>query len=346
MLDKQLVTDMFRQMLRIRRFEESLKRYYNYAGYYQHNTEEQERQQTAALLTSTLYDFTSSGMIGGAVHLSIGMEAVAVGVCLHLRDDDWVTSSHRSHGHFLAKGGRMAEALGELMGRANGACGGCGGSMHLFDRSHGFLGGNGIVGGGVPLALGPAFAGKYLGDDRVGVAFFGDGAANEGTVHEAMNLAALWKLPVLFVCENNLYAATTPASISHPVADIAPRAEGYGLPGVIVDGQDVLAVYEVAGEAVQRARRGEGPTFIEAKTYRYQSHCGAMAGHSNPEECALWQDRDPLELLSRRALAEGWLSESEQAAVEQGVLEELAAAEAAAVASPLPEPDVMQAFII
>ena len=247
MPDNSEMLSLLRTMLRIREFEHRLGSMQNYSAYAALG-KGRESDRTEALLTSTLYDFASSGMIGGAVHLYIGMEAVATGVCAHMRDDDYVTGSHRGHGHFIAKGGSVGCAMAELMGRTGGCSHGYGGSMHLFDPAKGFLGGNGIIGAQIPLALGPAFAAKYNGTDGVSAAFFGDGAANQGTLYEFMNIAALWKLPMLFVCENNLYAATTPQTISSALPDLALRAEGFGIPGVIVDGQHVLAVYEVAGE--------------------------------------------------------------------------------------------------
>lgn len=344
MPDKTTMMGLLRTMLRIRRFEQRLAKFYDYAAYANLGGR-RESDRTEALLTSTLYDFASSGMIGGAVHLYIGQEAVATGVCAHLRDDDYVTGSHRGHGHFIAKGGSLAAALAELMGRRDGASRGYGGSMHLFDPEHGFLGGNGIIGAQIPLALGPAFAARYHGNDGVSVAFFGDGGANQGTLYESMNLAALWKLPVLFVCENNLYAATTPQRISSPLPDIAPRAEGFGMPGSIVDGQDVLAMYEVAGEAVARARRGDGPTLIEAKTYRFHGHCGAESEHASPDECAIWRRRDPIELLRQSMTEDGWGDEEALDEVAREVEAELDAAERFALSSPLPEAEEVESFV-
>lgn len=344
-MDRALSMDMLHRMYRIRTFEQRLRKFYNYSGYFQQDTNEVEREQTAALMTSTMYDFASTGMIGGAVHLYIGEEAVAVGVCSNLDNGDTITSSHRDHGHFIAKGGDVRGALAELMGRRDGVSHGCGGSMHLYDSEVGFLGGNGIIGAQIPLALGPAFAAKYRGENHVSVAFFGDGAANQGTLYEAMNIAATWKLPVLFVCENNLHAATTPASITFPCPDIAPRASGFGMPAVIVDGQDVLAVHEVAKEAVNRARSGEGPSFIEAKTYRFQGHCGAVAEHAAPEECELWMQRDPIGLL-RRTLSDEGVSAAEMDELEQRVAVELDEAERFALASPLPDPAALAEFML
>jgi len=344
--DKPTILKLLQTMMLIREFEERTGKYYDYHGFFEKTIKAQDDKQTEALLTSTLYDFSSAGMIGGAVHLYVGQEAVAVGVCAHLRDDDYITSSHRSHGHFLAKGGSPAAALAELMGRRGGASRGFGGSMHLFDPKKGFLGGNGIIGAQIPLALGPAFAAKYNGTEAVSVAFFGDGGINQGPLYEALNLAALWKLPMLFVCENNLYAATTPLSIASPRPDLAPRAEGFGVPWQIVDGQDVLAVYEVAGEAVQRARQGEGPTFIEAKTYRFYGHCGGASEHAAPEECARWRERDPIELLKRKMLAESLATEQELQALYAAVRQEIDEAERFAVSSPMPDPKEADAYVL
>ncbi len=338
-----VLKDMLTRMYRIRYFEERLKKFYSYSGYYPINSAVAAAKTADDLLTCVSYDFDSSGLIGGAVHLYIGEEAVAVGICAHLTDADSVVSTHRGHGHAIAKGADLRRTLAELMGRDGGYCHGCGGSMHIFAPEIGLLGGNGIVGAGMPIALGPAFAAKYRGTDAVSIAFFGEGASNQGTFHESINLAALWKLPVLFVCENNLYANDTPVALSLPTQDIAPRAEAYGVPGVVVDGQDVLAVYDVAGEAVARARAGEGPTLIEAKTYRYEGHCGVAAGHWNQEECGRWRERDPIPLFERRLLADGAMGEGEMQAVRDQVTAELDEAEAFAVNSPWPDMSVCEA---
>ncbi len=332
---KPVLLDMLRRMLRIRYFEERLKRFYDYRGYFAATAGEEERR-TEELLTCVSYDFASSGMIGGAVHLSIGQEGATVGVCAHLRDDDAVFSSHRSHGHFLGKGGDVKAALAELMGRVGGCNRGRGGSMHLFDPAITFLGGNGIIGAQLTLALGPAFAARYRGTDAVAVPFFGDGGANQGTFNEALNLASLWKLPVVFVCENNLYAASTPARITHAQPDVAARAAGYDLPGVMVDGQDVLAVYEAAGAAVDRARSGGGPTLLECKTYRFEGHCGVAKAHNNPAELEDWRGRDPIALFEQKLLEQGVLTAAEQAAMRAEAEAEIDEAERFAVGSPLP----------
>jgi TPP-dependent pyruvate/acetoin dehydrogenase alpha subunit len=345
MPDRETMLQLLRMMYRIRTFEERLMKFYDYRGFCAIAKPEDEAKSSEELLTCVGYDFASTGAIGGAVHLSIGQEAVSTGVCAHLRADDSAVSSHRSHGHALAKGCDPRRMLAELMGRETGLCRGFGGSMHLFSVEHGFLGGNGIVGGQVPIALGPAFAARYRGTDQVSVAFFGDGAANQGATHEAMNLAGLWKLPVIFVCENNLYANSTPSALSHANPEIAQRAVAYSMPGVAVDGQDVLAMYAAAGEAVERARKGDGPTLIEAKTYRFQGHCGVSAGHQNPEECARWMQRDPLVLLERRLREEGLADEAQLCALKDEAVAEIDDAEAFAVGSPASAPALVKAFV-
>ena len=305
-MEPDLMRQMYRSMLTIRLFEEKAKQLYQ------------------------------AGEIAGAIHLSIGQEAVAVGVCSALRRDDAVFSTHRGHGHLIAKGGQLPAMMAELMGRQTGCSHGCGGSMHMFEPRVGFMGGNGIVGGGLALALGAAFAAQYRGRDNIAVAFFGDGAAQQGTFHEALNLAALWKLPYLAVCENNQYAATTPFAAAVPTADIAPRAAGYGIPGIVVDGNDCLAVYRTAADAVERARAGDGPTLLECKTYRVEPHCGIIADRRPKEELERWgrPDRDPLEHLRR----EGGLSDSATSAVRHDVETELETATAFARGSPYPDP--------
>ena len=338
MLSPDLARHMLRQMYRIRTFEQRLHKFYDYCGYYAQDSPDEEARSSDDLLMCSSYDFVSTGVIGGAVHLYIGEEAVSVGVCSVLNQDDCVASTHRGHGHAIAKGARLDRTLAELMGRVDGYSRGCGGSMHIFDMDDGILGGNGIVGGGIPLALGPAFAAKYRGGQQVSVGFFGDGAAQQGTFHESINIAALWKLPVIFVCENNMYANTTPQALSFPTEDIAPRGPVYGIPGVIVDGQDVVAVHEAAAVAVARARAGEGPTLLEAKTYRFQGHCGSVSEHQNPDECAEWCQRDPIAIFERRLTADGLLAPADQQALLAEIAAEMDAAEEFAKSSPLPEP--------
>ncbi len=335
---------MLREMYRIRLFEERLKQFYDYTGFYGDGTIDSDAQTVEEMLTCVMYDFEKSGMIGGAVHLYIGEEAVAVGVCSHLRDTDNITSYHRGHGHALAKGLDFPGMMAELMGRATGYSQGFGGSMHIFDSERGMLGGNGIVGAQIPLALGPAFAAKYRGEDGVAVAFFGDGAANQGTLAEAMNIAAVWQLPIIFVCENNLWAASTPAGISHATEDIAPRAEGYDIPWAIVDGMDVMAVHEAASEAVGRARAGDGPTFLEAKTYRFESHAGGGRGtHQDPDALACWHPRDPICQFEELLIAEGIMTAEDQAAMREELAAELELSVEAATDSPFAEAEELGA---
>ena len=233
----------------------------------------------------------------GWLHSYIGEEAVAVGVCASLNRDDYITSTHRGHGHCIAKGADLKRMMAELYGKETGYCKGKGGSMHIADFSIGILGANGIVGGGIPIATGTALASQYLEDGRVTVCFFGDGASNQGGFHESLNLASLWKLPVVYVCENNLYAETTPQADHQPIRDIADRAKSYNMPGVIVDGNDVFAVYEKANKAVERARAGRGPTLIECKTYRYRGHWeGDPEVYRTKEEVKEWKKRSPKEV--------------------------------------------------
>jgi acetoin:2,6-dichlorophenolindophenol oxidoreductase subunit alpha len=278
-----------------------------------------------------------AGTITGAIHLSIGQEAVAAGVCAALRDDDYVFSTHRGHGHAIAKGIDLDRMWAELMGRETGVCRGHGGSMHLFSPDKGLMGGNGIVGGGIPLALGTAFAAQYRGTDQVTVGFFSEGASNQGVFHESLNLAALWKLPVLYVCENNQYAATTPVARSCANPDIADRAAPYGIPGATVDGNDAPAVLAATQKAVRRARAGEGPTLIEAKTYRIEPHCGIIADLRTPGERERWLEQDPLGRL-RGELLEAGLPAADIAAMEAEVARELEGAVAFAKAQPFPDP--------
>jgi len=283
-----------------------------------------------------------SDQMPGFVHLSIGQEAVSVGVCSVLRDDDHIASTHRGHGHVIAKGGDVNRIMAELYGRVTGYCRGKGGSMHIFAPEIGVLGTNGIVAGGVPHAVGAALSHKLLGRDNVSVTFFGDGASNQGVFFESMNLAALWSLPVVFVCENNLYSEWTNYERLTGSARIADRAVPFGIPSVQVDGMDVLAVRDAASEAVRRARAGRGPSLIEARTYIY---CGHMEGeevfagrYRSDEEITSWEVRDPLVTLAQRLVASG---AADDATLERVRADERDRAEAAlrfAVDSPAPDP--------
>ena len=275
----------------------------------------------------------------GSVHLYAGEEAVAAGVCALLREEDYITSTHRGHGHCIAKGAALDKAMAELMGKATGYCHGKSGSMHIADFEKGNLGANAIVGGGIPIAVGAGLSIKMQKTDRVAVTFFGDGASNEGTFHEAMNLAALWKLPVIFVCENNGFGISVPTWQSTSVENISDRAKGYGIPGVTVDGNDVYAVYEAAEHAIARAKAGEGPTLIECKTYRHLGHwTGDPQLYRSRETVEEWKrDRDPIKRMRERLIASGHMKEAELDKIEA---EAKAAAEAAAeFAINSPEPD-------
>ncbi len=264
--------------------------------------------------------------IPGVTHEYVGQEAVATGVCHALRPDDVITSTHRGHGHILAKGGEPRRMMAELMGKATGYNRGRGGSMHIADLSLGIYGANGIVGAGTPIACGAAFAARLQGNDRVAVAFFGDGGMNQGVVHEALNLAAIWKLPVVFVCENNGYAISAPISQMARVARLADRAAGYGMPGESVDGMDVLAVHAATTRAVQRARSGGGPTLLECVTYRFVGHFTAekVRGikYRTDEEIAEWRKRDPLVTYPGWLRQEGICDPAQVDAEVEAVLEE------------------------
>ncbi|WP_338142668.1 pyruvate dehydrogenase (acetyl-transferring) E1 component subunit alpha [Brevibacillus marinus] len=307
---RELVREWYYKMLLIRRFEE------------------------------TVNEKFLAGEIPGFVHLYIGEEATAVGVCSALTRTDYITSTHRGHGHTIAKGADVKRCMAELYGKRTGYCKGKGGSMHIADFSVGMLGANGVVGGGINLAVGAALAVQLRGAKEVAVCFFGDGASNRGTFHEGLNMAAVWKLPVVFVCENNQWASTTPLHHATAVTDIAQRAAAYAIPGVTVDGNDVFAVHEAARQAVERARRGEGPTLLECKTYRIKGHfVGDPEQYRTREEVvAQLEQRDPLKKLRERILAEQLLSETELAAVQQQVEQEVAEAVRFAEESPFPDP--------
>ena len=312
-LPKEQLLSMYRMMVTIRRFEETLR------------------------------DLFFQGQVPGFVHVSIGEEAVPTGVCAALSDKDYITTTHRGHGHMLAKGGKPKQMMAELFGKKTGYCKGKGGSMHIVSYDLGILGANGIVGGGIPIATGAALASSFRGNEAVAVSFFGDGASNEGTFHESLNLAGLWKLPVIYVCQNNCYAEFTPTSESTSVKDIAVRAQGYNMPGVIVDGNDVLAVYEVIKAAVERAKRGEGPTLVEAKTYRWEGHVvgeEAFVGeYRPPEEIEVAKQRCPIVLFSQQVVATGFIDEAELNRIAGEVQREIDEAVAFAQSSPLPEPE-------
>ena len=281
-----------------------------------------------------------TGELPGFLHAYIGQEAVPVGVCANLRDDDYITSTHRGHGEVIAKGARLDRMAAELFGKETGYCRGKGGSMHIADFSIGILGANGIVGAGLPIANGAGLSAKLRGTDQVTVCFFGDGASNQGAFHEALNLASIWDLPVIFVCVNNQYAQSTPQWQHQRVRDISVRAQAYAIPGVTVDGNDVLAVYEAAREAVARARAGLGPTLLEAKTYRWLGHHTGDPGVYRPaEEVAEWRKRCPIERYRNYLLERGILTPEKIEEIHSEVQRAMAEALEFARRSPSPRPE-------
>jgi TPP-dependent pyruvate/acetoin dehydrogenase alpha subunit len=277
--------------------------------------------------------------ITGGLHLSIGQEAAAVGVCAALEDGDYITSTHRGHHHCLARGADPARMMAELMGRRTGYCGGRGGSMHIADPALGILGANGIVGAGLPIAVGAALACQVRGNQRVAICFFGEGATDEGVFHESLNLARLWLLPVVFICENNQYSEMMPASAHMPVTDVASRAVAYDVPGVAVDGNDVAAVHAAASDAVVRARSGLGPTLLEAKTYRWRGHYeGDPQRYRAPGEADHWRGLDPVERWRQHLLTTGRLDDTTWQLIGDRTAAAIDAAVEFARTSPPPEP--------
>ncbi|MGE4484023.1 MAG: thiamine pyrophosphate-dependent dehydrogenase E1 component subunit alpha [Oscillospiraceae bacterium] len=275
----------------------------------------------------------------GSVHLYIGEEAVAATVCSNLRDEDYIASTHRGHGHCIAKGARLDYAMAELMGKATGYCKGRGGSMHIADLTKGNLGANAIVGGGIPIATGAGLAAKLKGTDQVSIAFFGDGASNEGTFHESLNMAAVWKLPCIFICENNGFGISVPVAQSTSVKDISDRAKGYGIPGYSVDGNDVEAIDEVFKKALKRAKAGEGPTLIECKTYRWYGHwTGDPQVYRSREEVEAWKEKCPIKRYKAKLLEQGLFTEAELNAIETAAQAEADNAAEFALNSPEPDP--------
>ena len=308
-----------------------------------------EKQREMLRLMQTIRRFEEratkdyiAGDIYGVVHSYVGEEAIAVGVCSALEEGDQIISTHRGHGHCIAKGADLNRMMAELYGRETGYCKGKGGSMHIADFDIGMLGANGIVAGGIPIVTGAGLAAQMDGNGRVAVSFFGDGASNAGPFHESINIAAKWKLPMLYVCENNLYAANTASTQTFAHQDVAARAQGYGIPGVIVDGNDILAVFEAASEAVARARADEGPTLIECKTYRWGRHTERP---TQPEprpkdEVTEWKKRDPIpRLKATLQQQQGQLTDDEWEEMDRKILARIENAVGFAKASPFPAPD-------
>jgi len=310
-LSNENMIDMYTTMLRIRLFEEKL------------------------------LELIAAAKIGGFIHLYLGEEAIAAGVCATLRDSDYVTSTHRGHGHMIAKGGRTDLMMAELFAKKTGYCKGKGGSMHIADLDLGILGANGIVGGGPPLATGAGLAAQYKGTDNVSICFFGDGASNQGTTHEAMNMASIWKLPVVFVAENNGFAEFTAQSDHQAIRSITERAAGYDMPSASVDGNDVIAVYEATTEAVNLARSGKGPTLLECVTFRIAGHyVGDPEGYRDAEDVASWKadDKDPISRFEKILLKNQAGDAALFAEIRQTLEKELA--EAVQFAEESPEPDI------
>jgi pyruvate dehydrogenase E1 component alpha subunit len=285
-------------------------------------------------------DLFARGLMHGTMHLSIGQEASATGACFALRDDDAITSTHRGHGHCIAKGADLERMMAELLAKETGYCRGRGGSMHIADVATGNLGANGIVGGGIPIAAGAGLAYQLQGIDRVVVSFFGDGATNEGAFHEAVNLASIWNLPVVFVCENNKYGMSFSTEKSMAVETIAERSQGYGLPGVTVDGNDVEAVHEAVTTAVDRARAGEGPTLVEALTYRWKGHSKSDKNlYRTREEISEWRDKDPIGRFEALVVERGVLTAADVEEVRSAATNDVRAAARRANAAPDANPD-------
>jgi pyruvate dehydrogenase E1 component alpha subunit len=287
-----------------------------------------ERMLLIRRMEERLRDDNAAGKLPGAVHLYIGEEAAAVGVCAHLTDRDYITSTHRGHGHFLAKGGDPRAMMAEIWAKQEGICRGMGGSMHVADTSKGILGANGIVGAGLAIATGAAFGAKLDGDGKVAVCFFGDGASNQGVVMECLNVATLWELPILFMCENNTFSEFTPAR-EVTAGRISDRARAFGMPAHDVDGNDVVDVWRAAGEAIERARGGGGPSFIEAATYRIQGHLEAEAlflqggRYREDDEIEAWKGKDPVDKLKARLLSGGAADEAGVDAIGKRVLDQV-----------------------
>jgi len=302
-----------------------------------------ERMIRIRLFESAVIECHKAGEIIGAVHTYIGEEAVAVGACVALNDDDYIAGNHRSHGHPIAKGGDISKAMAEIFGKEGGYCKGKGGSMHLADFSIGILGESGIVASSVPIAVGAALAAKIKGEKFVSMVFFGDGASNQGACHESMNLAALWDLPVIFVCENNQFAVTTSYKDSVSAEHVSDRASAYGMPGLLIDGQDALAMYEATEEAVSRARNGDGPTLIEGLTYRYEDHSLGLAAvrrgaYRTDEEVEKWKKKDPIDLLKEKMITQNLITDSEVEKITENERKYVEDAVEFARTSPYPDP--------
>jgi len=306
---KEKLVEMYRKMLEIRLFEEKV------------------------------FELYAQNLVPGTIHLYAGEEAVAVGVCSALRKNDYITSTHRGHGHCIAKGAELKRVMAEILGKKTGYCKGKGGSMHIADFSIGMLGATAVVGAGIPVAVGAGLSIKLRRTDQVVACFFGEGASNQGTFHEGINMASIWKLPVIFVCENNLYAMGTRQSKVMAIENIADRAVAYGISGVVVDGNDVLAVYEATQKAVERARKGDGPTLIECKTYRHKGHSRVDPARYRPkDEVEEWLAKDPIKRFKERLLDTNTLARAEIQQIEREVSAEIEEVVKFAMESPYSAP--------
>jgi len=309
-LTKEKLVEIYRKMLEIRFFEEKV------------------------------FELYAQNLVPGTIHLYAGEEAVAVGVCSNLRKNDYITSTHRGHGHCIAKGAELKRVMAEILGKKTGYCEGKGGSMHIADFSIGMLGATAVVGAGIPIAVGAGLSIKLRDTDQVAACFFGEGASNQGTFHESINMAAIWNLPIIFVCENNLYAMGTRQSRAMAIENVADRAVTYGIPGEAVDGNDVLAVYEVARKAVERARKGEGPTLIECKTYRHKGHSRIDPAKYRPkEEVEDWLTKDPIRRFKEKLLQANALTDAELQQIRKEISAEIEEAVKFATESPYPAPE-------
>jgi len=298
------------------------------------------------LFEDKVQELFMQGQIQGTTHLCQGQEAVPVGALAAIESRDYLTITYRGHGHALARGMPLDAAFGELMGRASGCCGGVGGSMHFTDFSRNLIGAFAIVGAGLPVAVGAGLGAKLRGSDAVALAFCGDGATNIGTFHESLNMASVWKAPVVFVVENNLYGEYSPVRETTPLDDLADRAKAYAIPGAIVDGQDADAVYEAVSAAVRRARSGDGPTLVEAKTYRYRGHSRTDPAKYRPEgELEEWKRRDPIDLLGARLAADGMVSEAEQRDLRDRIQAEVDASAERAAQTSVPELEEIRGYV-
>lgn len=294
------------------------------------------------LFEEKIQDLYARGLIPGSVHLYIGQEAIAAGVCVHLRKGDYITSTHRGHGHLIAKGADLKFMMAELFGRKTGYCKGKGGSMHIADFDLGILGSNGIAGGGIPIAVGAGLSSKMRGTDQVAVCFFGDGASNNGTFHEGLNFASVHRLPVVFICENNLYGISVSQKQHQAIQDISIRSVAYNMPGITIDGNDVLAVYQTSGEAIQRARAGEGPTLVECKTYRWRGHYEGDPNQGRRyrtlEEIQSWIKKCPIKRFEEKLVKEKVLNKNKMMHVRKEVEDRIEEAVTFANQSPFPDP--------